>query len=236
MRSPHPLLLVLVIALTSFVNFVLDPTIPHLVLTIILAYLIYLLFHNLYSEANAYQKQLRSLENALSLVSITIESTVDGVLIVDKQEKVTKHNRRFVEMWKIPPNVVNSRDQNQILKYTSDQLVDPEYFIKKIQETHDHPSIETLDVVQLKDNRVFEVYSLPQKLKDEAVGRVWNFHDVTIHKRQEEKLKENMELLKTKTRELEQTSKFMVDREIRMNELKHQIQKLEHEHLPPPAK
>ncbi|MFP3984803.1 MAG: PAS domain S-box protein [Candidatus Bathyarchaeia archaeon] len=130
----------------------------------------------------------QELENTISVLNAAIESTADGLLIVDKTGKVTRCNPKFGEMWKIPKTLIDSRDDNELLNFVLDQLKNPEEFLAKVRELYAQPNAESYDVLEFKDGRVFERYSKPQKINGHNVGRVWSFRDVTERKRYEERL------------------------------------------------
>ncbi|HEY1741344.1 MAG TPA: EAL domain-containing protein [Acidimicrobiia bacterium] len=119
------------------------------------------------------------LHATMSLMSATLESTADGILVVDRDGKMTLSNRRFAEMWRMPGDIVKSGDDSRALAYATEQLVHPDTFAAKIAELYDQPDSESDDTLEFKDGRVFERHSRPQRVDGIIVGRVWSFHDVT---------------------------------------------------------
>ena len=131
------------------------------------------------------------LERSLSLLRATLESTTDGILVVDRQGKIVSCNQQFAGMWNIPSGVLDARDDDRALAYVLNQLKDPQHFLKKVRELYGDPHAESFDVLEFHDGRVFERYSKPQLVAGDAVGRVWSFRDVTEKRKAEEKLLES---------------------------------------------
>ena len=117
--------------------------------------------------------------NALSLLEAALESTADGLLIVDREGRIVRFNERFARMWGIPDEVLQSRDDHRALEFVLSQLDEPEQFLSKVRKLYATPEADSFDTLRFRDGRVFERYSLPQKLEGEVVGRVWSFRDVT---------------------------------------------------------
>jgi two-component system, cell cycle sensor histidine kinase and response regulator CckA len=136
------------------------------------------------------------LRNALSTLEATLESTADGILVVDHTGKITQYNQRFVQMWGIPADIVASREDDKAIAFVLDQLRDPRGFISKVRELYANPVNESFDVLEFKDGRVFERYSKPQLVSGEFAGRVWSFRDVTESHRATHALRQSEEQLR----------------------------------------
>jgi PAS domain S-box-containing protein len=125
------------------------------------------------------------LKQSVSLLQATLESTEEGILVVDNSGRIASYNNKFAEMWNIPLEVVESRDDDRALNHVLGQLKNPEGFISKVRELYSRPEESSFDVLEFKDGRIFERYSLPQRVDGKPVGRVWSFRDVTARKKAE---------------------------------------------------
>lgn len=128
------------------------------------------------------------LDRDISLQQATIESTTDGILVVDTRGRWVTFNRKFIDMWNLPPEIAERGDDDAAVGFVLDQLLDPGRFIYKVRELYERPDAESYDELAFKDGRVFERYSQPQRVDGRTVGRVWNFRDVTERRRFEERL------------------------------------------------
>ncbi|MGE5412761.1 MAG: PAS domain S-box protein [Syntrophomonadaceae bacterium] len=144
-------------------------------------------------EEPAAEKELR---RSLALLNATIDATADAILVVDAAGRMAHFNRRFVELWGIPEDVAESRDESRALASVLDRLADPAAFLKKVMSVYAQPAVPSHDLLELKDGRLIERDSLPQVVDGETVGRVWSFRDVTERVRVEESIEQALSLLK----------------------------------------
>lgn len=138
------------------------------------------------------QEERRTADSKLlystSLTTAALESTPDGMLIVNMEGKSTHWNQRFVELWHIPPHLLDMTDNAPMLAHAASQMANPEEFMAKVAELYDHPERSGIDTLYFADGRIFERYTQPQKVGNEIVGRFWQFHDITEQRKANESL------------------------------------------------
>jgi diguanylate cyclase (GGDEF)-like protein len=129
-----------------------------------------------------------SLQQSLSLIRATLESSTDAILVLDKNESIVDYNNKLIEMWQFPQSLLETQNNKIILEYVINALESPEEFHTKLLQLREKPDAITIDVVKLKNGNIYERYSQPHKLNDKTIGRVWSFHDITRRAHLESKL------------------------------------------------
>ena len=137
------------------------------------------------------------MELNMSLLQATLEATADGILVIDPNGKILGFNKKFLELWRIPDELARSGDDASLLGHVVAQLSDPQTFLRRVQELYADPDAEDFAIVDFKDGRVFERYSIPRQLGGENVGRVWSFRDRTDQRTAAEQLRVSEGRLRT---------------------------------------
>jgi len=122
---------------------------------------------------------------SLALARAVQEATADGLLVVGDRRKVSTVNRRFLEMWAMPPQLVAAGDEAMVA-YVLDQIADPRALIERLAYFYDRPHESGNDELNLKDGRVFERWTGPLGADTgEIHGRLWWFRDITERRKLE---------------------------------------------------
>lgn len=130
-------------------------------------------------DITARRIQEEAVEQAYSLLQATLEASADGFLVMDRDKQISLFNRPFLELWKVPPSLSVQHDHPALLNHVLEQVADRDAFLALAEQLYEHPDEPSFDVVELRDGRVIERVSRPQRLGDQVVGRVWCFRDVT---------------------------------------------------------
>ena len=139
----------------------------------------------------------RRVREATEVLRTTLESTADGILVVDRKGRTVTSNHKFAAMWRLPEELVSSGDNQRIIQDVALELKDPEKFLGRVRQLYADSNAASDDVLDFLDGRVFERHSEPQMLNGRSIGRVWGFRDVTERRRAEEALNRERTLLRT---------------------------------------
>jgi PAS domain S-box-containing protein len=124
------------------------------------------------------QRRTKELAQALVTMRATLESTTDAILVTDEKASVTDFNEQYIEMWKIPREILEHGPSGEVPTIEGQCFVDPKKFLARIEEIL-ATGQESFDVLELKDGRILERSSKVLSVEGQAAGRVWSFRDVT---------------------------------------------------------
>jgi PAS domain S-box-containing protein len=136
-------------------------------------------------------------EEKTETLRASLESTGDGILVVNSERKVVTFNHKFFEIWRVPESLRRCTDDAELLRSLNGQLKDPAAFLAKVHELYNDHEAQSADLLEFKDGRIVERHSEPQRVNGKSVGRVWGFRDVTSTRRMQAQLDSERYLLHT---------------------------------------
>lgn len=119
------------------------------------------------------------LQESLSLTRATLESSINGIIVVSNDNKVVDWNQNFIDMWSLPNELVEEKNYAKIFAWITDKLINPMVLAEQNEKIQHNPNTNDAITLKLKDGQFFELYSQPQKMNQQTVGRVWSFQDVS---------------------------------------------------------
>ncbi|HUF52696.1 MAG TPA: EAL domain-containing protein [Dehalococcoidia bacterium] len=135
-------------------------------------------------------RQRQDLQESLSLLSTTLDSTGDGILVMSNDSRLVNFNQQFKQIWRIPDEMlVDGSSGERILEFATSQVADPEEFLRHTRNVVAEGMAEGYDTIHFKDGRVFERYHQPYRHNGQVMGRVWSFRDITDRKQSEETIR-----------------------------------------------
>lgn len=124
----------------------------------------------------------KDLVHSNSLLKATLNATADGILVLDHNRKVTLYNDRFKELWRFSDDFILNTQYEVLLGKVLNQLINPEECLDRLEEIELDPLMRSYDILEFKDGRLFERYTIPQILNGELVGRVFSYRDIAERK------------------------------------------------------
>lgn len=118
-------------------------------------------------------------------IEATLESTADGIMVMDLERRVVRCNKNFLAMWSLSEDLKKTTDGVHILKVAAELAKNPEELKTTTENIYAHPEKKSVDIIKLKDGRILERISQPQILGGKIIGRVWSYRDVTLQLRAE---------------------------------------------------
>jgi PAS domain S-box-containing protein len=148
------------------------------------------------TEQREYEQEL---ERTNALLSTLFEALPVGVLAEDEERNVVAVNDELFDLFELEgtPEAVQGSDCVQLAADVSDEFVDPEGFVDRINTVVAAGTPVQNDELELRDGRTYSRSYHPIELPD-GEGHLWVYRDITDRKAREQRL----EALNETTREL----------------------------------
>jgi len=135
------------------------------------------------------------LHRSLALTQATLDSTADGIMVIDPAGQIAGFNKRFLQIWNLSASQIEAKQYQELLNGVLWLIKDPDGFTRRFRELAATSDAASYDLVGFVDGRIFERYSQPQRVGEQIVGRVWSFRDITERKKAERKILQQANLI-----------------------------------------
>ena len=142
------------------------------------------------TDVTVHTKAGKDAKHFSSLLSSSLESVDEGILVVDGKAGIVFHNQKFLDLWGIHSALSKETDDEELINFVLAKIADSEKFIERVKYLYSNPELESQDQIWLRDGRIFNRVSKPHFLGKKIIGRVWSFRDVTVGINQERSLVE----------------------------------------------
>ncbi|MBD8527206.1 sensor domain-containing protein [Pseudomarimonas arenosa] len=140
-------------------------------------------------DRSAQHRAEHELETIISELRATLESTADGILVLDMDGAIRGYNHRFAEMWDLPEMLLTKRDDQAVFAWMEQHVTDKDSYSQRIGQIDRSPLLEAQDLLVLRSGKVLDRVTLPQYARGRPIGRVFSFRDVTQRLADEARLK-----------------------------------------------
>ncbi|MEW6144534.1 MAG: PAS domain S-box protein [Thermodesulfobacteriota bacterium] len=159
-----------------------------------------MVFTAILRDVSREERSKNELEHALSLLRATLDATADGIISIDASNRITSLNRKYIEMWRLPESIAETKDFGLLIEHLLSQVKDTQSIHGTVRHLEEFPGKAIHEFIELRDGRVFEHSSNPQMVGNEIVGVVCSYRDVTDERHLVEELNESLTRLSKKNR------------------------------------
>ena len=129
------------------------------------------------------------LQSKTAFFEALVNSTQDGILVLDAHGHPILQNQRMAEIHQWPSEFLSDPSDERMLRHTLALVKDPDSFLAQIDHLSSHPDETGRDELEFKDGTFIDRYSAPViDASGKYYGRIWTHRDITQRKRTEVEL------------------------------------------------
>jgi diguanylate cyclase (GGDEF)-like protein/PAS domain S-box-containing protein len=118
-------------------------------------------------------------EALLGELQATLEATADGILVTDNSGRIRAFNQRFAQMWGLPVELLQSRNDAAVADWLRRNVEDREGYESRLASMQQGALLQTTDRLTLLSGEVFERVTRPLWSGGRSQGRVYSFRDLS---------------------------------------------------------
>lgn len=153
-------------------------------------------------------ERTEELTASLSLLNATLDSTADGIVAIDRENKVSCYNKHFVKLWGFSEEMLRRKRTAELMTLCSIQTTDPDQFLKQLEKQQVASESDNFYQIEFNDGRTVECFAKTQWVNGQHAGAVLNFRDITERKKAVAELAYERELLRSLLDTSEETIYF----------------------------
>ncbi|MEI6554398.1 MAG: PAS domain S-box protein [Paludibacter sp.] len=137
----------------------------------------------IFEDISERKRAEEDLHTQIALLDAELNSTIDGVLVVDDNNKRLLINQQMINLFNVPASVLEEDDDTKLLEYVFSLVKDQEKFMNRVQHLYKQFNEYSRDEIELKNGIILDSYSAPVLGQNgKNYGRIWSFRDITESK------------------------------------------------------
>lgn len=141
--------------------------------------------------ASAFERNMekRRVSQLNSVLQATLESTKDGIIVIENSGRILNYNKHFLQTWNLTEALIRTMCNDKLLKHIKKTLINKQDFKEHVQTMRKNDKDEATYLAMKSNGEIIEVYSRPMYVGKKNLGRVWSSSNVTENKSYEARLK-----------------------------------------------
>ena len=121
----------------------------------------------------------RQVERQTGVIHSTLESAADGILVVSASGRMVTWNKKLLELWRIPNEIMATGEHQALAEFMIAQLKAPDEGWIRLKSLNAEPLAKSDHVLEFCDGKVFARHSEAWLVGGAPAGRVWSYRDIT---------------------------------------------------------
>jgi diguanylate cyclase (GGDEF)-like protein/PAS domain S-box-containing protein len=133
----------------------------------------------------------------MALCSAILESTAEGILVVNREGNITYYNQYFLKIWSLQEDLMKTQKGISIINTILGKISNPQSMISHLPRLYKTQMTPCSEQIKLKNSKFIEICYYPQIIEEKTVGIVMIFRDITADQQTELALRQSHETNRT---------------------------------------